>query len=80
MERHDREALDRHITGNYGEDRFQPEPLFVVTCEIGAVWEDDSGEGRSAVEAAYSLIAKHDTQGTFRFRLNDCEYVIDVRL
>lgn len=26
MDRHEREELDRHITGNYGEDQFKDEP------------------------------------------------------
>jgi len=32
MNRHEREALDRHITGNYGEDQFKGERE-MATCD-----------------------------------------------
>ena len=31
MDKRERESLDRYITGNYGEDRFQEEPRMTYT-------------------------------------------------
>lgn len=40
MDRWDRAALDRHITGNYGEDFFdeRQEPASPASVEFGGVW------------------------------------------
>lgn len=43
MERRDREALDRHITGNYGEDQFRDQPDEEVQpcgCPTGSHWPE----------------------------------------
>lgn len=40
-------------------------PLFDVTCVIGSVFEGDGD--LSPHEAAFVLIAQHDTEGTFHF-------------
>ena len=47
----------------------KPGKLFDVTCVIGAVYTDSifDGEGMTAYEAAFHLIAKHGTDGEFTF-------------
>ena len=66
MNRREAEELDRHITGNYGEDQFMEygEKLFDVTCVIGSV---RSGGDQSPMQAAFALIADHQAEGQFRF-------------
>lgn len=44
---------------------------FDVTCVIGHVDIDPYGEGMSPHEAAFLLIARHDTRGTFQFPMED---------
>lgn len=60
MNRQESEALDRHITGNYGEDQFSgldPDvPLFQVTCVVGEVFP--GGEEEPAL-VAFQIIHNH---------------------
>jgi len=70
-----REALDRHITGNYGEDQFTNydegrRKLYDVTCVIGTVYEDLSSP-LTAHEAAFLMVCRHDAPGTFSWTDND---------
>jgi hypothetical protein len=57
----------------YGDDP----PGFDVTCVIGHVTLVEDGV-HSPYEAAILLIARHDTEGTFKFELNEMEHFITV--
>lgn len=37
MNQRERAALDRHITGNYGEDQFREDPVLCEKCGEGAL-------------------------------------------
>lgn len=77
MDKRTKEALDNHITGNWGEDQLRTDDegfqFFDVTCSIGRVTFD--GEG-NPYEEAMKLIAQHGTEGTFSFPGADGRAVI----
>jgi hypothetical protein len=52
-------------------------PGFDVTCVIGRVEVGPNGE-HSPYEAAWLLIARHDTEGTFKFELGGMEHAITL--
>lgn len=69
--RQERDALDRHITGNYGEDQFAHDseglPVIHITKTIGTV---TLGTGDlHPVEACYLAVCRADEDGRFEFTI-----------
>jgi len=60
MNSRERQELDRHITGNYGEDQFRDDPIVVILRKIIALPQHPCDDARnlSCLEIAKRLASE----------------------